>query len=91
MALHTPILKFMKNRNFGQKVSFYIAMLSYVGAVACFAGVFIIKADLGFNHPITSSFMASVVFFISVGIVLQVIASTNLPSLRFDEKREEEG
>lgn len=84
-----PILKFMKNRNFGQKVSFCIAMLSYVGAVACFVGVFIMKADLGIDHPVTSSFMASVVFFICVGVVLQVIGTTNLPSLRFDEKGKE--
>ncbi|MCF6283468.1 MAG: hypothetical protein L3J28_14915 [Candidatus Polarisedimenticolaceae bacterium] len=74
----------MKNRNIGQTISFYAAFLSYIGAVACFIGVFIMKADLGFDHPITSSFMASVFFFITMGIVLQVIGTTDLPSLRFD-------
>lgn len=61
-------------------------MLSYVGAVATFIGIFIMKEEYGFEHPITSSFMASVVFFIGVGVVLQVIGTADLPSLKFDKK-----
>jgi hypothetical protein len=90
MAIHLPILEFMNNRNLGQKISFYCAMGSYICAVATFIGIFIMKEEYGFEHPITSSFMASVVFFIGVGVVLQVIGSANLPSLKFDVKEKEE-
>ena len=74
----------MNNRNIGQKISFYSAIVSYICAVASFIGIFIVKAEYGFNHPITSSFMATVVFFIGVGVVLQVIGTANLPSLKID-------
>jgi len=59
-----------------------IAIISYLAAVAC--GVALVFFDAIMSDPIAASFMASIVFFIGVGVVLQVIGTVNLPDLRVD-------
>jgi quinol-cytochrome oxidoreductase complex cytochrome b subunit len=65
-----------------QKILLVIAVISYLAAVAC--GVSAVYMGVGSGNPIVASLMASVVFFIGVGIVLQVIGSGNLPNLKID-------
>jgi len=71
----------MKQRKLGQKIALVIAVLSYVAAVVCVAAVAYWGSQLGANHPVIGSLAASVVFFIGVGAVLQVMGSINLPNL----------
>ena len=65
-----------------QKFLVAIAIISYLAAVAC--GVALVFFDAIMSDPIAASFMASIVFFIGVGVVLQVIGTVNLPDLRVD-------
>jgi len=71
----------MKQRKLGQKIALVIAVLSYVAAVGCVAAVAYWGGQLGANHPVIGSLAASVVFFIGVGVVLQVMGSISLPNL----------
>lgn len=71
----------MKKRKFGQKVALFFTYFSYISAV--FTLVFCVYWGMteGTENPIFASLLASVVFFISCGVVLQVIANANLPDL----------
>lgn len=76
----------MKKQTFGQKVAFIFAMISYLSAVVCGYFTYAKSTELGMNHPVPASFMAAIVFFIGAGIVLHVIGTANLPSLKIDSK-----
>ena len=62
-----------------------IAVISYVSSIGC--AITAACLSDGTADPVVASMMASVVFFAGVGIVLQVISSTNLPSLKVDRER----
>ncbi|MCM8882093.1 MAG: hemerythrin family protein [Candidatus Thiodiazotropha sp.] len=66
-----------------QKVLVVIAVISYLTAIAC--GVAAFYFGKGTFDPITASLMASVVFFVGVGIVLHVIGNTDLPNLKIEQ------
>jgi hypothetical protein len=70
----------MKQRSMIQKVLMVIAVISYIAAIGC--GIAAAYLSDGSANPVVASMMASVVFFAGVGIVLQVIGSTNLPNLK---------
>jgi len=70
----------LKNRRPFQKVLFVIAIISYLAAVSCGAAAAWLGMDYG--QPILASLMASVVFFLGVGIVLHVIGTVDLPDLK---------
>ncbi len=75
----------MKERKKIQKVLMGIAVISYIAAIGCaMAAAYLTD---GTADPVVASFMASVVFFSGVGIVLHVISSTNLPSLKVERER----
>ncbi|MCU7802217.1 MAG: hemerythrin family protein [Candidatus Thiodiazotropha sp. (ex Lucinoma annulata)] len=65
-----------------QKVLIVIAVISYLAAIAC--GVAAFYFGKGTFDPITASLMASVVFFVGVGVVLHVISNTDLPNLKIE-------
>jgi uncharacterized membrane protein len=65
------------DRYFGQKIALVFAYLCYLLAVASGIGVVFYEGERG-KDPIEASLIASVLFFISVGIVLHVIASSRL-------------
>jgi len=68
-----------KRRPF-QKVLRVIAVMSYIAAVGCGIAAFTLGEST--QNPLVASFMASVVFFVGVGIVLHVIGTVDLPDLR---------
>ncbi len=72
----------MKNRKIGQKISWVIAIFCYClsAVAAAYAVYWNIEYDT--QHPIFASLIASVIFLIGCGIVLHVIANTNLPNLK---------
>ncbi len=75
----------MKERKWFQKVLMGIAVVSYVAAILC--GMIAAYVSDGTASPAVASLMASVVFFAGVGIVLQVISSVSLPSLKVERER----
>ncbi|MBT3204006.1 MAG: hemerythrin family protein [Gammaproteobacteria bacterium] len=74
------------NKNALQKVSFYSAIISIIAAVACLVFLYLRVDDFGFENPISASLMAASFFFVSVGVVLMVIAKSNLPSFKINDK-----
>jgi hypothetical protein len=75
----------MKERRKFQKVLMGVAVISYISSIVC-AMAAAYFSD-GTQNPVVASMMASVVFFAGVGIVLHVISSTNLPSLKVERER----
>lgn len=80
-SMDPPVLS--APRGVGQRVAFGSAVLFYLCAVLCLAGIFLWVGELGGNDPIIASLGASVVFFIGGGIVLHVIGRAKLPHLGF--------
>ncbi|MEW8693655.1 MAG: hemerythrin family protein [Candidatus Thiodiazotropha endolucinida] len=72
----------MKQRKPYQKVLMAFAFISYFAGIL--VGIAAFYFGEGGQDPVAASLMASVVFCFGVGIVLQAIGSTNLPSMKFD-------
>ena len=73
----------LKERRLFQKVLFVVALISYLAAAVCIGLAVYFNSDT--QDPLVASLMASVVFFTGVGVVLHVIARTNLPDLKLDK------
>lgn len=69
-----------RKRGYIQKLLLVIAVINYLAAVAC--GIAAGYPGTGFSDVVDASLMASVVFFLGVGIVLHVLANANIPDLR---------
>ena len=76
----------MKKPNTAQKISFAIAILSYLTGGAC-ALYALIQGQEALGRSVYASFLASVVFFVGVGVVLHVIGKADLPSLKVERPR----
>ena len=75
-------LYIMKNRKIGQKISLVFSITCYLMSLVTVAFGAYWWTNYGTSNPIFASAIASVIFFISCGVVLQVIANTNLPDLK---------
>lgn len=73
-----------------QKFSLFMGWLSFILAVVCAVFFFIKKEELGIRDPITSSFMASMFFFICVGGLLFVMGKANIPDFKIRRDEEED-
>ncbi|MFA7593873.1 MAG: hypothetical protein WCY26_09050 [Thiohalobacteraceae bacterium] len=67
-------------KTFGQKISYLIAMLCGVAAVAFGIAAFVYEPRMKMD-PIHASLMASAFFFGSCAVVLHVIGTTRLKGL----------
>jgi uncharacterized metal-binding protein len=74
-----------KTRGFLQTVAVWAGVASFVLAVVCAVLLYFKVQDIGMNNPVSASLLASVFFFIFVGILLSIIGRSNLPSFRFDD------
>lgn len=66
-----------------------MAYICYVAAVITLCAAGYRAYAVGTDNPIFASLVASVFFFVSCGIVLQVIGSVSLPDLKIDPKGSE--
>ena len=68
--------------NFLQKVALVAGKLSFL--IAVLSGVFLyLKVnELGMDHPVSASFLASILFFTFVGILLSIVGKANIPDLK---------
>ena len=62
-----------------------VAVISYVASIGCAIAAAMLSD--GTANPAVASMMASVVVLAGTGIVLHVIGSTNLPSLKVLRER----
>ena len=70
---------FMAQQSTLQRIVFHLGMVSHLVGVGCLAYALL---DDTLSKAVYASFLASMVFFIGVGVVLNVIGATNLPSLK---------
>lgn len=78
-----------EERKLGQKITLGVSFFCYFAAVVC-AGMMFYLGMESTETPVFASFMATTVFFACVGIVLHVLGSGNLPSLKVDDNPEQE-
>jgi predicted tellurium resistance membrane protein TerC len=72
----------MKQRGIGQKIAFASAIIFYLCSIGCMIAAYYYTQQLGSDHPVVASLLASVVFCIGGGIVLHVIGKADLPDLK---------
>lgn len=77
-----------QSRSFLQKVSVWSGVASFVLAAICGVILYFNVNESGYNNPVSASFLASVFFFIFVGILLSIIGRCNLPSFKFDDQND---
>ena len=73
-----------ENRKTGQKLTLLIAYACYLGAVLSVANCFYLAQE-STQTPVFASFIAITVFCACVGVLLHVLGSGNLPSLKIDD------
>ena len=77
-----------KRKGILQKISIITGIISSLLAIAC-GVIYYIKVDeLGFNNPISASLLASIIFFLSVGVVLVVIGRSDIPNLKIGTSKD---
>jgi len=72
-------------KGFLQTVSRWSGVASFVMAVICGVLLYFKVQEIGMGNPVSASLLASVFFFIFMGILLSIIGRSNLPSFRFDD------
>lgn len=71
-----------RNKSLLQLSSLYFAAASFIAALVCVAFLYLKIQTIGWEHPISASFLAGIIFFLSIGVVFFVIGKTNLPSFK---------
>ncbi len=78
----------MKKKGLFQKASFVSGIISEAIALVCFILLVMKSEELGMDHIVSASFLASTFFFFTCGIVLLFVGKANIPSLGFDDHEE---
>lgn len=71
-----------------QKASVVIGAISFVLSAVCGVFLYFKVKEVGYENTVSASLLASVFFFIFVGILLTIIGKSDLPSFKFDEPKE---
>ena len=71
-----------KRKSILQRSSSIIGKTCFLLAVLCAAALYFKVKELGMQHVISASFLASSFFFVFVGFVLTVIGNTDIPSFK---------
>ncbi len=71
-----------KKRKAGQKISLFFSIFCYAMSLLTIVFATYWRMEYGTQDPIFASALASIFFFACCGVVLQVIANANLPSLK---------
>ncbi|MBE9532514.1 MAG: hypothetical protein IMF04_00180 [Proteobacteria bacterium] len=73
-----------KRKGVLQKLSLVSAVVSFVLAFISGVLLYFRPENVGNPDPVSASLLASMFFFIFVGVVLTVIGKADLPSFKFD-------
>ena len=73
-----------KRKGVLQKASLVFAVVSFVLAFTSAVMLYFRLQSMGSDDLISASLIASIFFFISVGVVLTIIGKTDLPSFKID-------
>ncbi len=74
---------------FLQKVALVVGKLSFVTALVSAIFLYFKVNELGADHPVSASFLASVFFFTFVGILLSIVGRADIPDLKIRPSRKE--
>lgn len=74
----------MKDRNLFQKASLISGVISFILAAVSGVMLYLRLQVIDKQDPISASLLASVFFFIFVGIILTIIGRANIPSFKID-------
>lgn len=72
-----------KRKSALQKASKVTGIVCFLLSVVCAIALYIKLPELGVEHPISASLIASIFFFVFIGFVFTVIANTDIPSFKF--------
>ena len=77
-----------KRKSILQKSSSVIGVICFLLAILCAVGLYFKVEELGMEHVISASLLASSFFFVFIGFVFMVIGSTDIPdlSIKKDDK-----
>lgn len=78
-----------KKKNLFQKMAYFSAIVSFILVGASAIMLYIKTQSLGSEHVVSASFMATTFFFMCIGVVFWVIATTDIPSLKVGETEPE--
>ncbi len=78
-----------KDRKLGQKITLLISYSCFLGTLISMAGAVYFGMQ-SVQTPAFASMLALIVFFSCVGLLLYVLGSGNLPSLKIDDHPEQE-
>ena len=78
----------MSKKGMLQKISFYSGVISFILAFILSIVVYVRIESIGTNNPVFTSLMATIFFFVSMGVVLTIMGKANLPSFKFDKSDE---
>ena len=67
---------------FLQKVALVVGKLSFMTALVSAVFLYFKVNELGADHPVSASFLASVFFFTFVGILLSIVGRADIPDLK---------
>ena len=65
-----------------QRSALFFAAASFIGALVCVVFLYLKIQTIGWEHPLSASFLAGIIFFLSIGFVFFVMGKTNLPSFK---------
>ncbi len=66
---------------FLQKVALVVGKLCFLIALVSVVFLYLKVNELGADHPVSASFLASVFFFTFVGILLSIVGRADIPDL----------
>ena len=65
-----------------QKISGAVGKICFLLSVLCVVALYLKVKELAMQHPVSANFLASSFFFLFVGFLLTVIATTDPPSFK---------
>ena len=75
-------------KGFLQKLSLVSAVASFALAIISGVMLYLRLERVGSDNPVSASLMASMFFFVCVGIILFIIGNADIPSFKFDDSRD---
>ncbi len=71
-----------KRKSMLQRSSGVVGKICFLLAVLCAVALYFKVQELGMQHPVSASFLASSFFFIFIGFVFTIMGNADLPSFK---------
>jgi hypothetical protein len=65
-----------------QRSALFFSAASFIASLVCAVFLYLKIQSIGWEHPVSASFLAGIIFFLSIGFVFFVIGKTNMPSFK---------